>query len=621
MVIRGSDESQFLSMNQNSIVDVNLGLKQLLTTAIVFCSLCGIFPAPVWGGHHQVIRSESVSTLSPNDRKCYDYFYLEAARQQAAGRYDAAYDLLLHAQAINPNAAEVYYGLAMYDSYLKNDSLTLSHLERAVALQPHNTTFLERLAQYDMTTQNYDHAIQVYEDLWALNHDNTDALEVLIQLYQHNKDYGKMLDVIRRMELEEGSSEQLTLSKMRVYELMDDRKQAYKELKSLVDRHPNDVNYKTMLGNWLMHNGRPKEAYSLFVEVLKDEPDNNFAQSSLYDYYNATHQDSLASVYLYRLLVSKTTPADTKALLMRSFIQKNEQSGGDSTVVLNLMDRILSFPQQDATIAQLKAAYMGIKKMPEDEVVKAYQKVLEIAPDDAAARIQVIQSLWNKKDYDGVIALCKPAREYNPNEMAFYYFSGLAYYQKNENDAALDAFRKGVSQINAQSNPDMVSDFYAIMGDILNQKGLYDEAFAAYDSCLQWKDDNLGCLNNYAYYLSVLNRDLGRAEQMSYKTIKAEPANATYLDTYAWILFMGNRYTEARIYIDQAIAHMDSTSMSSVIPEHAGDIYALCGDEEKAVIYWKQALKMGNTSKTLLRKIRLKKYIKDTDEQGKKMVH
>lgn len=60
-------------------------------------------------------------------------------------------------------------------------------------------------------------------------------------------------------------------------------------------------------------------------------------------------------------------------------------------------------------------------------------------------------------------------------------------------------------------------------------------------------------LNNYAYYLSEKGVDLHKAESMSYKTIKAEPNNGTYLDTYAWILFMEERYADAKTYIDQAL--------------------------------------------------------------------
>ena len=44
---------------------------------------------------------------------------------------------------------------------------------------------------------------------------------------------------------------------------------------------------------------------------------------------------------------------------------------------------------------------------------------------------------------------------------------------------------------------------------------------------------------------------------MSYRTVKAEPTNSTYLDTYAWILFEKGKFTEARIYIEQALKNGD----------------------------------------------------------------
>ena len=47
---------------------------------------------------------------------------------------------------------------------------------------------------------------------------------------------------------------------------------------------------------------------------------------------------------------------------------------------------------------------------------------------------------------------------------------------------------------------------------------------------------------------------------MSQKTVKAEPTNSTYLDTYAWILFLQERYDEARAYIDRALACDDDST-------------------------------------------------------------
>lgn len=87
------------------------------------------------------------------------------------------------------------------------------------------------------------------------------------------------------------------------------------------------------------------------------------------------------------------------------------------------------------------------------------ETVLTISPDNAAARLQLIQTVWNEKDFDKVIELSRQALDYNPDEMAFYYFLGLAYVQKDDDDNALEVFRKGVSQIDDESNPDIVSDF------------------------------------------------------------------------------------------------------------------------------------------------------------------
>ena len=116
------------------------------------------------------------------------------------------------------------------------------------------------------------------------------------------------------------------------------------------------------------------------------------------------------------------------------------------------------------------------------------------------------------------------------------------------------------------------------------------EAYAAYDSALVYKPDNIGALNNYAYYLSVERKQLDKAEEMSYRTVKAEPSNGTYLDTYAWILFEKGKYVEARIYIDQAL--LNGGDKSSVVVEHCGDIYYQNGEPDKALEFWQKALKL-----------------------------
>lgn len=576
-----------------------------VTVIMAGCGSKGVVAAQPEGRSVPVMH---LPAISHNDSLRFKMYYYEAVKQQISGNYDAAYDLLEHCIGINPNAAEAYFMLSFYDGILKGDSAAFADVKKASELNPTNNAYLERIGVGYVSMGNLDEAVKAYEKLSRNSPERSDVLDFLAQLYSRQKDYDKMLDVLNRMEALEGASEDLTLAKMRVYSLQGKKEEEYNELKNMSEKHPNDMNYRVMLGNWLLQNGRQDEAGKLYLEVLQAEPENIMARMSMIDYYRTSGQAMRADSLQEVMLVSPKTPVDGKMALMRQVVADNEKNGADSTLVIDLFKKILKEPQETSDMAQLYAAYLTLKKMPQDSISKVLETVLAISPDNVAARLQLIQAEWNKQDFDRVIELSNQALDYSPDELAFYYFLGFAYIQKDDDDSALEVLRRGVSQINDQSNPSLVSDFYAIMGDILHDKGDNEGAYAAYDSCLQWKDDNYGCLNNYAYYLSVENKDLDKAAQMSYRTVQAEPDNSTFLDTYAWILFMQKKYAEALQYIDMAVKN--DTTKSAVIIEHAGDIHAVNGDIDGAVKYWNEALRAGAENETVLRrKIKLRKYV------------
>ena len=77
---------------------------------------------------------------------------------------------------------------------------------------------------------------------------------------------------------------------------------------------------------------------------------------------------------LDRILLGKKTDLDTKLMMIRSFIQDNESHDADSTQVIALFDRMLSQPKPSADIAEFRAAYMNIKKMPMDTVNRSEER-------------------------------------------------------------------------------------------------------------------------------------------------------------------------------------------------------------------------------------------------------
>ena len=551
----------------------------------------------------------------------YDAFFLEAICERAKGNNDAAFDLLNHCVEIDSTKSEAYFYLAQYYGALKQKEKAVACIEKAVALEPANSTYQETLANTYINLHLYDKAAVVLEDLYDKHRERDDVLGVLVQLYEEQHEYEAAIKTLTKLETVEGKSERLSYAKSNFYTLLGDKKAAIAEMKNLADQYPNDQNYRGLYANTLFLNGQKKKALEIYNDILRIEPDNRNALMAMLTYEKDEGDPDHADELTEKVLLSKHITSQDRVLLMRQEIGQSEQDGGDSTRVLYLFRKILEQPQMDADVAILCATYMNLKKMPNDTISGVLEQVLRVAPDNAAARLQLVSYAWQANDMPRIISLCQAARQYNPDEMAFYYYQGIAYYREEQLDQALNAFQNGIGVINEQSDPDIVSDFYAVMGDILHQKGKDQEAFAAYDSCLVWKEDNYGCLNNYAYYLSEKDIHLDKAEHMSYRAIKAEPKNATFLDTYAWILFKEGRYAEAKIYIDQTLQCDSDTS--AVLLEHAGDIYYFVGEKEKAVSFWQQSLSRAETvvpepgqpvedrRQILTRKIKLKKYQKE----------
>ena len=562
----------------------------------------------------------AVSQVISNSSR-YNAFFLEAICERAKGKSDAAFDLLRHCVEIDSTKSEAYYYLSQYYGALKQKDKAIACIEKAAALEPSNSTYQETLANAYINLHQYDKAAAVLESLYDKHRDRDDVLGVLIQLYEEQHEYESAIKTLTLLETVEGKSERLSYAKSNFYTQLGDKKAAIAEMKHLADQYPNDQNYRGLYANALFVNGQKKKALEIYDDILRIEPDNRNALMALLAYEKDEGDPDKADALTEKVLLSKNITSQDRILLMRQEIGQSEQEGGDSTRVLYLFRKMLDQPQMDADIAILCATYMNLKQMPNDTISGVLEQVLKVAPDNAAARLQLVSYAWQANDMNRIISLCQDARQYNPDEMAFYYYQGIAYYREGQLDQALNAFHNGIGVITQQSDPDIVSDFYAVMGDILHQKGNDKEAFAAYDSCLVWKDDNYGCLNNYAYYLSEKGIQLDKAEQMSYRVIKAEPKNATYLDTYAWILFKQGRYTEAKIYIDQTLQCDSDTS--AVLLEHAGDIYYFAGEKERAVDFWQQALARAaevvpepgqpveDRQQILTRKIKLKKYQKE----------
>ena len=548
-----------------------------------------------------------VPFISAEKQRKYDYFFLEAMRMKEKNEYDAAFGLLQHCLDINPNASSALYEISQYYMFLRQVPQGQAALEQAVAFAPDNYWYSQGLVSLYQQQNELDKAAALLEKMVARFPSKQDPLFSLLDIYSRQEKYNDVISTLNRLEKRLGKNEQLSMEKFRIYLQMKDDKKAFQEIESLVQEYPMDMRYQVILGDVYLQNGKKQEAYDAYQKVLAVEPDNPMALFSMASYYEQTGQKELYQQQLDTLLLNKKVTSDTKISVMRQVIAENEQSSAkDSTQVIALFDRMMKQDMDDPQIPMLYSQYLLSKNM-EQEAVPVLEQVVDLDPTNKAARLMLVSAAVKKEDYKQIIKVCEPGIEATPDALELYYYLAIAYHQAEQGDSVLSVCNRALEHITPDTRKEVVSDFYSIMGDIYHTKKQMTEAYAAYDSALVYNPSNIGALNNYAYYLSVERRDLDKAEEMSYKTVKAEPNNSTYLDTYAWILFEKGNYAEARIYIDNAMKN--DGEKSDVIVEHCGDIYFMTGDVEGALNYWKKALEMGSESKMLKQKIEKKKYI------------
>ncbi|MCF0193602.1 MAG: tetratricopeptide repeat protein [Bacteroidaceae bacterium] len=555
------------------------------------------------------------ATMSETQRRIATYVFGEAAKQYAVGNHAEAYDLLHQTLRLNPRHAPSLALLARYEGALRHGDKTDSLVAEALALDPTNPDYLTMDAALSDRSGNLERSIETYERLAAVKPRSSAVLGNLAQLYMKADMADSAISVMNRMEVINGVTEPVSSTKHYLYLQKGDTAAAMDELQRLVDEYPNDPNYAVLLGNAFARVvNKPDLAREIFDRVERIDPTNGTLQMARLNLYE--HTDT-ARYHLYydSLLYGKDTDTELRGRMMLRYVSeyKNDSLGREKTMAM--FDSVLTMPQEDARLLSAYAAYLMAVKVGGDTLTNVLNRIIEVEPSNRAGLLQLIQCYARENNAKQIARVCDQAISYYPHEPLFYYYSALGHYQVGDTIAALDRLTDGIEHIDQNTTTEQVADMYSIKGDILHGLHRTEEAYVAYDSCLVYRPDDTMCMNNYAYFLSLEKRDLERAEQMSYRTVRAQPDSRTFLDTYAWILFQRGRYDEAATYMDKVMdgistdCEEEPEDVSADVFEHAGDIYACNGDIERALSYWEAAKRLGCESKTLARKIKRKKYI------------
>ena len=484
--------------------------------------------------------------LGTSAQSTFDYFFLEAEKCRLAEDYSSAMDLYRHCLDINPKAPEALYNIGVLHLFLPSDSLGTAYIRQACERDANNPYYLETLAAYYLSKRDAEQAIPVLERMASLQPRRSDILSQLVQLYNTVDDTDKAIGALNRIELLEGTNPQISVEKFRLYKEKGQLDSAFVQLQTLCDNAPHDMNLRIMVGSLYIEAGDTLKALEIYDDVRRQEPTNNNLQVAMIDYYHDIGNIERYNQMRDSVLFLPDSPPPLRVLLLKSYISDVQR---DSTYAPRLdaaFDTLLARPQENSEMLIMKAAWQLYSKQPQEAVCQTMRQVLDVEPGNETALSQLLQYYAEQNDEKGVEDISRRGLNYHPEEISYAYYLGMALAEQKKLADATEVLQQGLRVRTEFVSPYLVSNVFAVLGDIYYQQQMEQQAFAAYDSALVYKDDNIMCLNNYAYYLSLKGEQLDKAEEMSYRTIRQEPDNITYLDTYAWILFKKEDYAQNR---------------------------------------------------------------------------
>ncbi len=548
-------------------------------------------------------KSEHKTTsLSDKELVQLKFLFFEANKDRILGNFELAETHYSQALKIDPNNAASMYELSGIYAYQGNKSRALFFSKKASEIDPKNVWYQLQYATCLKDSKQGAGVTHVYERLVKDNPGNYDFYYELANSFLAINKSSEAIKVYDKIENNIGVTEESSMQKLKIYKNTNNIDKAVEEAKKLIKAFPKEGKYYGILGELYQDKGLFDKALQAYNDLLVIDPTNAYVHLSLADLYRNQKQNEKAFQEIKIAFQSKELDIDTKVKILLSYYSITETFSELKADADELCKIIVAVHPDEAKAFSIYGDFLFRDKKYE-AARKEYRMSISLDKEKYALwnQLLVIESELN--DYVSMQKESKDAMELFPNQAAPYFFSGIANVQLKNYQTAVDDLTEGKDFV--FDNNLLLSQFYATIGDAQNQLKNNNESDAAYDKSLELDPTNVYVLNNYAYYLSLRNKNLEKAESMSKKSNELEPNNNSYQDTYGWVLYQLKKYDDAKVWVGKAIEN--GGKANGTLLEHYGDILFQLGDKNAAINYWIEAKKYSGHSDAIEKKIADKK--------------
>ena len=530
--------------------------------------------------------------------------FLDATNARLQGDPGKAVQLYQAALKVDPANGAAMFQLAKLYHQAQHGSEALAYAKKAVSADKENIWYRFLLA--DLSTQFGDlpAATKVYQGILAQWPDRYEVYFGLADILAKQGKVNEAQKVYADLEKQIGTSDELV---MREYDMLVGANQIEKA-RDLLERtlaaNPQETHYYGMLADVYQELGNKEKALDLYKKAVALDPDDSMARISLAQFYYDDGELDKGFMELREAFADPDLDIDPKMQLLLGFYQMTGTGRTDST-----QQKLVE--QSHTLISVLKKAHPSSGKpwsiegdflVRENKAAQArtsFRHALLYEQDKFPIWNALLQLDYQLADWDTLHTDAAKAQELFPTQPELFLYDGIALTQLKRNDEAIAALVAGRDLV--VDNKQLDGQFCSLLGDAYNVAGNYAKSDEAYAKALAINDSDVSVLNNWAYYLSERGEKLEKAEQMSHRANELAPGTATYMDTYAWILFKQGQFAKAKEWQEKAIKANGQDE--GVLLEHYGDILYKLGDAAGAHEQWKKAKSAGGASKFIDRKV------------------
>ncbi len=565
--------------------------------------------------------------LEEQSRLVFENIYFNALQAKIKGDYNGAFEMFMYLQKQQPDNPAVLNEIAKLLNATQDYTHAAEFAQRAVDVDTtNNRTYIETATSAYVLSGHQEKVLPLYETILAANPDDVDTRYNKYTLLSTLGRYDEALNEAKKIKTNDPKVlYEIELRRVAIYAEKGEHKKALK-LATVLDKSvPNQPRTLYVISHLYKMKGDTDKSINL-CERATQCPNGSPFFFLLADLYKENKMDSLYAHAMLQGFASDEIDENAK-------VQQVYQLMGDKYMLNDanwmpfMMNTFSSLLQQypiNTDIVSLAESYLaqnGRYKLGNDLLTRfvadargteyIWNRLISYALADT------LLSATDKANK--MIDLCSRALNDVPTNPLYGIVKGEYQCLLKDYKSALNTFNQVfafLDGLDANQKSNFTSYRHSALNGIANCYQYLDsisKAFIVYDQILSEDPDDEMALNNYAYFLAKRGLLLDKAERMSMRSLNRDPLNATFLDTYAYVLLREAKYQEAMFVMERCIENYSKgdEEPSADIHDHYGDILFNVGKVDEAIEQWQKALSLEPDNALIKRKIDEKKYIVD----------